>query len=980
MRTISLYFTMICLMLLSACGGPIVKPTGGDDLPTLGDLKPAYTGYKLKAKQAKVSIEELIERYNDVIKLSDDPDVVKTAVKRLAHLKAVQAEQQQSDSETSEQLLAAKQNYQQVAEKFEKLLEQYPNDSNNDEILYQLAKVFDLLGEGEKSLQTLKRLVQAYPDSPYRLEVEFRRGELLFSRSKWKLAQESYAYVVQNGQGSSFYLNAIYMHGWVLFKRNDYELALNDFIKVLDIKLGKEAKRKSKYDSLDDVTADLTQADVTLVDDTLRVMSIMFAYIDGGKSINELLSRVGGRHYANVLYQSLGELYISQQRYRDSAEAYKTYMAIYPHSEQTPLFQLRVIDAYTKGRFPSLILPEKRTLVEQFGVNSNAWAQYSEPLKQRLKPELKSHITELAGYYHTKAQALKKRYSKRPNQRQKNEIAKTFKDAGQWYAEYLDTFPDDEKQVEMTYLLAEAWYEAGLLLAAIRPYEDVAFKLNSPVKTAAEANYSIIIIYQQLLASLPEIPFKQDVSNEQRAAKIKNQKVVWKTRQLEAQEQFVARYKTDKRVLPLLLNIAQQRLAFKHFKQAAEKANMVLAWQPPPSPSQRLKALLVLGHSEFDLMRYQQAELSYYKALKLLGKKDQRRTKIRDRIAASIYKQGEMLVQNEQIEAGIIQFQRVAKVVPESSIRRNADFDAATYLLQLKQWSRAVKALNAFQRHYPKHPFSKDIPAKLVVAYQALKQWDKAAQQLAYIWRNDTDPLARRQALLLSAQLYQKSGKTKAAIDAYRSYAHRYPQPFDNALEASYELSELYKKNKDEPKRRYWLKKIIRMDARAGAQRSDRSRYLAAAASMVFADDKRWAFNRIKLKVPLSRSLKRKKTALEAALKAYQLTMDYGVETFATQSTYRIAEIYRRLSEDMMDSERPPGLSALELEQYELLLEEQAYPFEEKSIEIHIANSGRSWQGNYDNWVKASFKILRNLMPARFNKVENRVDISEYIY
>lgn len=965
----------LAIMFLNACGGPIVKPTAGDDLPTLGDLKPAYTGYKEKAKLEKVSIEELIKRYNDVIQLSDDPDIVKTAVRRLAHLKAVQAEQQQTDSETSEQLLAANQNYQQVVEKFETLLERYPNDSKNDEILYQLSKAYDLLGKDDESLKVLKRLTETHPNSRYRLEAEFRLGELLFSRNQWKDAQKSYAYVVQYGRNSSFYLNAIYMHGWVLFKRNDYEPALDNFVRVLDIKLGQE----SKHGSLEDVRAGLNQADVTLVNDTLRVMSIMFAYVDGGKSIDELLSRVGSRHYSHALYHGLGELYISQQRYRDSAEAYKSYMKKYPRSEHTPLFQLRVIDAYVKGRFPSLILPEKQVLVENFGVNSDAWPQYSAALKQRLKPELKSHITELAGYYHAKAQASKKRYGKRPNKRQKRLLTSAFKDAGRWYAEYLDTFPNDEKQVEMTYLLGETWYEAGLLIAAIRPYEEVAFKLNSPKKTAAEANYSIIVIYRDLIQSLPSTPVQQELT-QQRRGKIENQKSIWQVKQLEAQEQFVTRYPSDKRALPLLLDVAQQRLALKQFKSAAEKANKVLAWQPAPSPTQKLSALLVLGHSEFDLMQYQQAENTYYKVLKLLSKKDLRRKSIREKIAASIYKQGELLVNDGSIEAGIVQFQRVAKVVPESAIRRTADFDAATYLLQLKQWSRAVKALTAFQRNYPKHPFTKDIPAKLVVAYQALKQWDKAAQQLAYIWRNDKDPVARRQALLLSAQLYQKSGKTKAAIDAYRSYVHRYPQPFNDAVEASYELAEMYKKNKDEPKRRYWLKKIMTMDANAGNQRTDRSRYLAAAASMVFADDKRWAFNRIKLKVPLSKSLKRKKVALETALKAYQLTMDYGVETFATQSTYRIAEIYRRLSEDMMDSDRPPGLSALELEQYELLLEEQAYPFEEKSIEIHVANSERSWKGNYDDWVKSSFKVLRNLMPARFNKVENRVDISEYIY
>lgn len=972
----------IVLLLLSlalvACGSAPAKkrPTS---LPTIADLKPAYVGYQSKAKVESVAVAELIQRYEDILVLSQDPAVVKTAAKRLAHLRAIQAEQLQTDSETPEQLAAANQSYSAVIAKFEQLLEQYPDDPKNDEILYQLSKAYDLLGDNRKSLRALTQLVVQFPNSRYRLEAEFRRGELFFSLRLWKPAQASYEYVIANGRDSNFYLNSIYMHGWVLFKRNDYEYALNDFAKVLDIKLGEQA---GNVQALDNLKASLSKVDNTLVDDTLRIMSIMFAYVDGGKSIDDLLNRIGNRNYAQALYQGLGELYIGQQRYRDSADTYKAFMKRYPKSEFTPLFQLKVIEAYTAGRFPSLILPEKQVLVESFGVNSDRWDDYSEALKQRLKPELKKHITELAGHYHSRAQALKRKYGREPGRTQQRRINTAFAYAGNWYSEYLDTFPEDEKRVEMTYLLAEVWYEAGRLKAAIRPYEEVAFELPSPEKQAREANYALVVIYQRLIANVEtEVNAIKTLTPQQKAGRIKQLKKALAQRQLEIQEKFVARFYQDKRALVLALNIAQQYLQTKQFDKAIPAAQRVLAWQEPkPTPRQQLTALLVLGHSEFDLERYSAAEKTYYKVVKLLAKKDARRKQIRERIAASIYQQGEILAANGQLEAAIVEFQRVGKTIPESKIRTNADYDAATYLLQLKNWPQAVKALVAFKRNYPKHAFSQDIPAKLVLAYQSLKQWDKAAAQLGYIWRNDKDPVAQRQALFQSAQLYQKAGKSKSAIDAYRSYAHKYPEPFGPALEARYELTELYKKQRDESKRRYWLKKIIVLDAKAGTKRTDRSRYLAASASMVFADDQRWAFNRIKLSIPLAKSLKKKKKAFDSALKAYKKTIDYGVEAFATKSTYRIAEIYRRLSEDMMDSQRPNGLSELELEQYELLLEEQAYPFEENAIEIHVANSERSQQGNYDDWVKASFKILRGLMPARFNKVEQQVGSSEYIY
>jgi hypothetical protein len=81
-----------------------------------------------------------------------------------------------------------------------------------------------------------------------------------------------------------------------------------------------------------------------------------------------------------------------------------------------------------------------------------------------------------------------------------------------------------------------------------------------------------------------------------------------------------------------------------------------------------------------------------------------------------------------------------------------------------------------------------------------------------------------------------------------------------------------------------------------------------------------------------------------------------------------------------MDSDRPESLSELELEQYEILLEEQAFPFEEQAISLHEINMRRSWEGIYDDWVKKSFEELSRLMPARFDKQEIDVAYVETIH
>ncbi len=62
-----------------------------------------------------------------------------------------------------------------------------------------------------------------------------------------------------------------------------------------------------------------------------------------------------------------------------------------------------------------------------------------------------------------------------------------------------------------------------------------------------------------------------------------------------------------------------------------------------------------------------------------------------------------------------------------------------------------------------------------------------------------------------------------------------------------------------------------------------------------------------------------------------------------------------------------------------MLLEEQAFPFEEKSIQIHQANAQRTTKGIYDQWVKRSFEELAKLLPARYKKAESVLEVSNEI-
>jgi hypothetical protein len=109
---------------------------------------------------------------------------------------------------------------------------------------------------------------------------------------------------------------------------------------------------------------------------------------------------------------------------------------------------------------------------------------------------------------------------------------------------------------------------------------------------------------------------------------------------------------------------------------------------------------------------------------------------------------------------------------------------------------------------------------------------------------------------------------------------------------------------------------------------------------------------------------------MEKVMTTYGQALDYSVAEVTTAATYGMAELYRQLAADLIASERPKDLDAEAREQYDVLLEEQAFPFEEKAIELHETNAGRAADGVYDESVRRSFEVLAKLKPARYAKAE----------
>jgi cellulose synthase operon protein C len=411
--------------------------------------------------------------------------------------------------------------------------------------------------------------------------------------------------------------------------------------------------------------------------------------------------------------------------------------------------------------------------------------------------------------------------------------------------------------------------------------------------------------------------------------------------------------------------------AAKDYPRAIAAAQSLLARQPPVDQAKQRIGWTVIANSEFEQGLFDKAEAGYNSAQALMPANDPERPVIVERLAASIYKQGEQKNKAGDSAGAIEDFLRVSKEAPTSKVRANADFDAGALLIDQKQWDRAIAVLEDFRRNFPQNPLQPDVTRKLAVAYSESNHPGPAALEFERIAQSPGEsPEVQREATLQAADLFDKSGNTAKSKSMLESFVKHFPQPLNPAMEARNKLELIAAKAGDLSGRDYWLKEIVAADHSAGAARTDRSRALAAKATLTLAAPAREDFIRIKLVAPLKKSLAEKRKAMETALKAYTQAADYQVSEVTTAATFESAELYRQLGKDLMSSERPKNLSKDELEQYNVLLEEQAFPFEEKAIKLHEVNAARTREGTYDEWVQKSFAALAQLNPGRYGKVE----------
>jgi hypothetical protein len=133
-------------------------------------------------------------------------------------------------------------------------------------------------------------------------------------------------------------------------------------------------------------------------------------------------------------------------------------------------------------------------------------------------------------------------------------------------------------------------------------------------------------------------------------------------------------------------------------------------------------------------------------------------------------------------------------------------------------------------------------------------------------------------------------------LDVYLRYVNEFPRPIEPALETRFKIAEIRKAAHDETRYRQELTDIVRIDAEAGSERTDRTRTLAARSALVLAEQLYGEFVAVKLSQPFETSFQNKKQRMDAAIEAMSGLVAYEIADVTAAATFYMAETYLTLS------------------------------------------------------------------------------------
>ncbi len=919
-RTVLASKLLVSMLLVTTLVGGVVAQESfrvelGRDGETLGDMRPVFLKFESRPLPA-ISPEEVARRYQKLFETSDEPEVRIDALNRLNNIR----DRSGRDIGFSEEQEMAV--YQEALASYEHILERGAFSGRLDELLYQMAKAHALTGQHQESIQRLRQLVGLYPRSTLVPEARFRIAEAAYAAGDYLEAESGYRQLIESDVDHELTSKTRYMLGWSQFKQGEqaWSRAAESFMALLDQQLPDQSQLMTPPESALD-----------RIEDSFRVLALMASRTGDAGSLASWLSGRDEAVWVHLVYDRLADLHALEGRYARAVSINSAFVERYPDHRAGPEFMAQSVAYWQMAGDDQRARAAREAYVAQYDSEMGYRA-----LSVSQQGVWRDYARFLGDYYYSTATGLN------ADARSPGAPAVWNKAAG--YYEVLAGHSSSTG--ELLHLAGDARLQAGNADRAIQNFRSAAY--DTGYERAAEAGWAAITV------------LRADLEPQARRSSL--------TELSQEEQRFSDAFAGDQRLSGLRADLANRWYELGDVEQALSYARSTLTLDHAQAEHRYAAWLVTAGvrqrSGEFGL-----EERAWRQALTLLEQESSledepgQADRIREQLATAIYRQGERAASHGDATVAVAHFQRVSSVLPGSDVAIKARFDAANTLLKAAQWQTAINELNRFRADFPSHPLAGDVSENLVYAYRESGQQLKAAGELMRGAEQAPEPWPLK---LRAAEIYHQASATSDRNVIYRQWLAIAPTP-ENGGEHLKQQTMRQRLIESEPDADAIRQALVASEADS-PWHSEETLVWAGQASLVLGAQVAENFARIALVHPLEASLARKQRALEQAQKYFLEAESFAGEAVLSEVLYRRAELYRTLAKDLMASEVPKELNELETMQYQMLLEEEAYPLEERAMDLHTRNHGRLTSHGFDAWIERSLDTLADMHPGRYER------------
>lgn len=907
--------SLAVILISSVPGGSVAAQESfrvelGRDGETLGDMRPVFLKFESRPLPA-ISPKEVARRYQKLFEKSDEPEVRIDALNRLNNIR----DRSGQDIGFSDQQQSAV--YEEALASYESILARGSFSGKLDELLHQMAKAHALTGQHVESIQRLRQLVGLYPRSSLVPEARFRIAEAAYNAGEYQEAETGYRQLIEGDGHQDLAMKARYMLGWSQFKQGPaaWNRSAETFMVLLDQHLPSEA-----------ALLDPPQTGLDMIEDSFRVLALMAARADNSATLAAWLGNRAPVAWPHLLYDRLADLHALEGRFDLAVGINQAFAGNYPEHSAAPDFLAQSVDYWRMAGDTSNAREARADYVARY---------QSQPKFQELKGQQQALWRDYArflGDYHY--------------------AAEDWTSAAGYYEVLAGHSGDTGK---LLHLAGDARLQAGNRNKALENYRSAAYGARGGGQQrypdAAEAGWAAIKVLKSTL--------EESAAGAARGV----------LAELSSEEQqFGKTFTQDPRLSGLRADLANRWYEVGGYDEALAYARSTLVLESAKT-EERYATWLVTARVRQRTGEFGLEERAWRQALLLVDSEPDLATtpdepeQIREQLATAIYRQGERAATSGDTAVAVAHFQRVNSVVPNTEIAIRARFDASNALLKASEWQTAINELNRFRLDYPAHELTEEVSEKLVYAYHESRQPLKAAGELMAASERAQEPWPLK---LRAAALYHQAGELPERNALYVDWLAVAPDPDAAADHVQQQTmrQRLIESGVDSVRQQ---KAMVTREA-ASQWHSEETLLWAGKAALALGASVAQEFAAIRLEHPLERALERKQKAMEQAQAYFLEAESFAGETVASEVLYRRAELYRTLAADLMASEVPSELNELEAMQYQMLLEEEAWPLEERAMELHSRNHGRIASQGFDEWIGQSLEALAVMHPGRYDR------------